>query len=59
MSAEEAALGCYEGRRPDSMAQDTNTYTFAFHVDWTSAETRVITDGIVQPVLISFTHLFC
>jgi photosystem II stability/assembly factor-like uncharacterized protein len=40
--------GCYEGRRPDSYAADHNTYFFAFRVDWTSNETRVISGGIVR-----------
>jgi hypothetical protein len=40
---------CFEGERPDSMAQDWNTYTFAMGVDWRSAEQRVITNGQLQP----------
>ena len=48
-SSSEAPYGCFEGRRPDSMILDYNTYTFAFGVDWDSTEQRVITDGVVMP----------
>jgi hypothetical protein len=45
--SESGDFGCYEGRRPDSMMEDTNTYTFGFGADWSSMETRVITNGTV------------
>jgi hypothetical protein len=38
-----------QGRRPDSMQQDANTYTFAFDADFAHSETRVITNGTVAP----------
>lgn len=42
------SLGCYEGRRPDSLARDANTYFYDMRVEWRSNETRVISGGVVQ-----------
>ena len=40
--------GCYTGRRPDSLAQDGNTYVFDLQVQWSASETLVVTDGRVK-----------
>merc|ERR1711933_13103 len=45
-----ALFGCYEGRRPNSYQQDSNTYTLGFGVDWAADERRVITNGTVLPI---------
>lgn len=43
----ELPMGCFEGRRPDSLTHDTNVYVFDFGVDWVRHESRVITNGTV------------
>ena len=49
LPANELEYGCYEGRRPDSLANDHNTYAYDFRVQWATNETRTITNGTVVP----------
>jgi hypothetical protein len=48
--AGELPMGCFEGRRPDSLTHDANVYAFDFGVDWARPELRVITNGTVRPL---------
>ena len=50
LAATITATNCFEGERPDTMAQDNNGLTFAFGVEWASNERRVITNGNILPV---------